>query len=198
MEGTDTRPALDPKGSTLNGAMEIDEIVTVPRKFADATREQVEMLVCHVLQKVVSHNDAKITSLEDQQLTRFHAKTRPAITVIAYIDRIVKYATIDKNVLLSFLVFADRICLRDPSYTVSTYTVHRFLITAAACGSKILSDKYLTNSLYAKVGGIPPRELNLLELEFLLLLDWHVVVPDELLQAYYELAVSTDAGVKFE
>ncbi|KAI8063999.1 cyclin-domain-containing protein [Thamnidium elegans] len=56
--------------------------------------------------------------------------------------------------------------------------------------SKFTSDIFYANSRYAKVGGIPLRELNQLELEFLFLIDFqlHIKLPD--LQDYADQLLS--------
>jgi len=43
---------------------------------------------------------------------------------------------------------------------------------------------FYTNSRYAKVGGLPPHELNQLELQFLLLNDFRLVIPYDEMQRY--------------
>jgi hypothetical protein len=50
------------------------------------------------------------------------------------------------------------------------------VIASITISSKGLCDSFCTNSLYAKVGGISLSELNLLEREFLALIDWRLTV----------------------
>ena len=45
-------------------------------------------------------------------------------------------------------------------------------------------DVFYTNSRYAKVGGLPGNELNQLELQFILLNDFRLVIPPEEMQRY--------------
>jgi len=63
-----------------------------------------------------------------------------------------------------------------PLFTLSSLTCHRFIIASITVSSKGLCDVFCTNNLYAKVGGIPVTELNLLEREFLQAIDWHLTV----------------------
>jgi hypothetical protein len=86
---------------------------------------------------------------------------------------------------LTLLIYIDRVCERQPHFTISSLTVHRFLITAITVSAKALCDSYCTNSHYAKVGGISTRELNSLELEFLRLIDWRLAATGSVLQQYY-------------
>lgn len=48
----------------------------------------------------------------------------------------------------------------------------------------LLADVFYTNSRYAKVGGLPPHELNQLELQFLLLNNFTLMIPPEEMQKY--------------
>ena len=68
---------------------------------------------------------------------------------------------------------------------ISSLTVHRFLISAITISCKTFSDSFLTNTTYAKVGGISMQELNILELEFLFLISWNLHSSFESLQTYY-------------
>lgn len=63
-----------------------------------------------------------------------------------------------------------------PLFTLSSLTCHRFIIASIAVCSKGLCDSFCTNALYARVGGIPVTELNDLEREFLLAIDWRLTV----------------------
>ena len=84
--------------------------------------------------------------------------------------------SIQRSCLLITLHYIDTICTRTPTFTVSSLTCHRFLITSVAVSSKALCDAFCTNNLYARVGGIPVGELNLLEREFLRMIDWRLTV----------------------
>jgi hypothetical protein len=59
---------------------------------------------------------------------------------------------------------------------------------------------FYTNSRYAKVGGLPPHELNQLELQFLLLNDFRLVIPREEMQRYGDrlLGYSEEGSVGVE
>lgn len=78
--------------------------------------------------------------------------------------------------LLSLLAYIDLTCAHLPTFTLSTLTVHRFLIAGVCAGSKAQCDVFCTNSHYAKVGGIKVGELNSLEREFLRVTQWNLCV----------------------
>ena len=80
----------------------------------------------------------------------------------------------------------------------NSLTVHRFLITAACCAAKSLSDAFWTNTQYAKVGGISLRELAMLEMELLTRMDWEMVPKPAALEELYTTLVARSAGYKME
>lgn len=122
----------------------------------------------------------------------------PGISVREYLFRLIVHATLSPPILLSMVFYVDKLCTMYPAFTISSLTVHRFLITAATVAAKGLSDSFWTNSLYAKVGGVSVRELALLELEFLRRLDWRIVPKPETLVDYYKGLVERGEGYVIE
>ena len=136
-----------------------------------------------MLNQLITHND-KIP-LTNQNVTRFHSRSAPSIGIIDYLQRIVKYASIERVCLFMILVYMDRVCERNTNFTISSLTVHRFILAACTTASKAFCDSFLTNTTYAKVGGISTKELNVLEIEFLYLIDWKLCIDLESIQSYY-------------
>lgn len=123
-----------------------------------------------MLDRIIAHNDALPS---DRPLTRFHSKAAPAITPHAYLTRITTFTNVDPCIIIILLYYIDRL---SEYLTISSLTIHRFLISAICCGSKALSDSFATNSRYARVGGVDLVEMNALEREFLLAINWRLAV----------------------
>lgn len=122
------------------------------------------------------------------------SRTAPGISVLDYLQRLAKHATLTPPLLLSMVYYIDRLCALYPDFTINTLTVHRFLITAATVAGKGLSDSFWNNSFYARVGGVKVAELKLLELEFLYRVDWRIVPVPEVLEAYYKGLIERCSG----
>jgi Cyclin len=125
-------------------------------------------------------------------------RATPAISVPEYLHRIVRYSSLEKPSLLAAVYYIDLLSRRYPAFTLSSLTVHRFLITAITIASKGLCDAFCTNTHYAKVGGIGVAELNMLELEFLKKVDWKIVPEAVVLDAYYRSMVLQDPRYRQE
>jgi len=94
--------------------------------------------------------------------------------------------------------YIDRLCALYSPFTISSLTVHRFLITAATVASKGLSDSFWTNPTYARIGGISTGELATLEMDFLQRVQWRIVPKPEVLRDYYVSLVQRNEGYELE
>lgn len=155
----------------------------LPQRYELCQVEDIVILVANLLCELIETNDK--LALTTGHLTRFHSRTAPGISVLDYLHRLAKHATLSPPLLLSMVYYIDRLFSAYPDFTINTLTVHRFLITAATVAAKGLSDSFWNNSTYARVGGVRVAELNLLELEFLHRVDWRIVPKPEELVAYY-------------
>jgi hypothetical protein len=168
----------------------------MPLKYETCDVKDLGVLISDMLMELVRLNDGY--PLRDGQLTRFHSRAPPGISVRDYLLRLIVHATLSPPILLAMVFYVDKLCATYPAFTISSLTVHRFLITAATVAAKGLSDSFWTNTLYARVGGVSVRELALLELEFLRKLDWRIVPKPEVLVDYYKGLVERGTGYTME
>ncbi|KZT41521.1 cyclin-domain-containing protein, partial [Sistotremastrum suecicum HHB10207 ss-3] len=172
---------------------DVDSQILLPSSFEAVDVHHLVSLIADMLERLMIHNDR--IPLSAETLTRFHSRTTPGISVLEYLQRIVRFANVERSCLLITLYYIDQICSRQRTFTLSSLTVHRFLITSIAVSSKAFCDAFYTNRHYARVGGIRVAELNVLEMEFLALIDWRLTCTPELLQTYYSnLAASHSSG----
>ncbi|KAF2633464.1 cyclin-domain-containing protein, partial [Macroventuria anomochaeta] len=171
-------------------------VKVMPLKYETCDVKDLGVLISDMLMELVRLNDGY--PLRDGQLTRFHSRAPPGISVRDYLLRLIVHATLSPPILLAMVFYVDKLCATYPAFTISSLTVHRFLITAATVAAKGLSDSFWTNTLYARVGGVSVRELALLELEFLRKLDWRIVPKPEVLVDYYKGLVERGNGYSME
>ncbi|KAI9030980.1 cyclin-domain-containing protein [Phycomyces nitens] len=153
----------------------------MPHYHLDIAEFPVHLLlkiVANLINSIIDTNDRILTS---ENITHFHSRAVPNIAVQAYLSRILKFAPFPNEVLLSILVYFDRIAkLKRNRLAISSLNIHRLLISSIVVASKLTSDVFYSNTRYAKVGGLSLLELNQLELEFLFLcnFDLHVRLQD--------------------
>ncbi|KPV72359.1 uncharacterized protein RHOBADRAFT_18277, partial [Rhodotorula graminis WP1] len=166
----------------------VDGVREVPGAFEHCEVDDLITLIASMLDKLREHNDR--IPLTPNSLTRFHSRAPPNISVRDYLVRIAKFTNVEACCLLILLPYVDKVCARLPTFTVSSLTVHRFIIAAISVGSKALSDAFCTNGRYARVGGVSVVEMNLLEKEFCEALDWRLTTSGPVLAHYYTSLVN--------
>ncbi|TPX70554.1 hypothetical protein SpCBS45565_g01693 [Spizellomyces sp. 'palustris'] len=176
-------------GAEGPSSSDVPERIQVPPLFHLCETEVIFNLVTGMMNRLIAHNDR--IPLTSASITRFHSRAPPGIKLEDYLRRILKFAGLEPSVLLLLLVYIDRVCEVHRTFTISSLTVHRFVIAAVAVGSKATSDIYCTNTYYAKVGGISLQELNLMELEFCGLIGWRLSCSVDILQRYYVNLIRT-------
>ncbi|KAJ9602011.1 Pho80p cyclin [Cladophialophora chaetospira] len=168
----------------------------MPLQYENCNTRDLVVLIASMLMELIRYNDA--IPLKDGQLTRFHSRAPPGISVLDYLQRLTTHATLSPPILLSVVYYIDRLCALYPAFTISSLTVHRFLITSSTVASKGLSDSFWTNKTYARVGGVSMKELALLELEFLTRMEWRIVPKPEVLVDYYKSLIARNLQYQLE
>jgi hypothetical protein len=64
--------------------------------------------------------------------------------------------------------------------------LHKLIITGIMVAAKFYDDDFYDNGYYAKIGGIPLEEINNMELEYLCLLNFRLLVESGLFLKYYQ------------
>ncbi|CBZ49525.1 conserved hypothetical protein [Neospora caninum Liverpool] len=134
------------------------------------------------------------TSASDAQSARglyrdlwrlFAGQHLPSVSIREYVLRLQRFSQISAHEALIAFVLISRVLTRHPHLPFCARNAHRLLLTAFMTVTKAHSDRFYTNGLWAKFGGISVGELNRLEHAFLLLLDHRCLVTlDEFCAAF--------------
>ncbi|ODV83638.1 hypothetical protein CANARDRAFT_182420, partial [[Candida] arabinofermentans NRRL YB-2248] len=155
----------------------------LPLNFIDCSKDELIIIISRMLTSLISINDKRTinnndNSINNINLTRFHSRSPPQISLYSYLSRLSHYSSLENSVLITCIYYIDLLTLSYPIFVVNSLTVHRFLLTATTIASKALCDSFCSNSHYSKVGGVNLMELNLLEIEFLNRVNYRVVPRD--------------------
>ncbi|KAF3787647.1 Cyclin-U4-1 [Nymphaea thermarum] len=119
-----------------------------------------------------------------QRTSVFHGLTRPTISIRSYLERIFRYANCSPSCFVVAYIYLDRFASKQPATPITSYNVHRLLITSVMVAAKFLDDLYYNNAYYAKVGGVSTTEMNCLEIDFLFSLGFQLNVTPPTFHAY--------------
>ncbi|MES1907597.1 MAG: hypothetical protein MHM6MM_000685 [Cercozoa sp. M6MM] len=150
---------------------------------SDETGQRIVPVLACVLSQLCARNDR--VPLDAAHVTKFHALRPPSISIGDYLERIARYSCCSGECFVLSLIFVDRIIQTNQYFLVNSLNVHRLLITAVMLSAKFFDDQYFNNAFYGKVGGVPCREVNALEIEFLFMINFNLDVSPEQYQQYY-------------
>ncbi|GAB4825131.1 Cyclin-U1-1 [Ancistrocladus abbreviatus] len=166
---------------------------------AEPITPRVLAILALVLERLVARNEqldnGEIMGLEagssveegmvqGKNLKVFHGVRAPSISIPKYLERIYKYTNCSPSCFVVGYVYIDRLVHRYPELLVVSLNVHRLLVTSVMVASKMIDDEHYNNEFYARVGGVSNAELNRLEVELLLLLDFGVMVSSPVFETY--------------
>jgi len=110
------------------------------------------------LNQLVSRNDQLTPT--NNGITTFHAKLPPSISILNYLQRIVKYIPCSTECFVLGLVYIDRIIQKHAQLiTINSFNVHRLVISSILVASKFNDDNPYNNAFYARVGGFQLQKL---------------------------------------
>jgi hypothetical protein len=111
------RPSICRSGTSDDQPQRLDIINFPPA--------QTIRIVADLLENITTQND----KLPPGVITHFHSRSVPKIPIHAYLTRIQKFAPFSNEILITILVYFDRIARRQSSFVICSYNLHRLLIT---------------------------------------------------------------------
>ena len=148
-------------------------------------------VVSDILDEIVSENtsqeayDSSIPIDEETKMLiqQYNSKKPPQVTINKYLMRILKYCMPEPSTIIMCLIYIDKIC-ENSNMQLTYLNIHRLILACMIMAIKFNEDDYYSNEYYAKVGGISMKEMNQLESNTLVLLDFNVFIDDVLYDNY--------------
>ncbi|XP_076942362.1 cyclin-U2-1-like [Bidens hawaiensis] len=168
----------------------------------DSNRPLVISVLASLIERTLIRNErigGKCTM--PKKVRVFDCHERPDMTIQSYLERIFKYTKAGPSVYVVAYVYIDRFCRSQREFRITGRNVHRLLITTIMVASKYVEDMNYRNSYFAKVGGITTKEMNNLELDFLMLMNFKTHVNLSVFESHcchLEREVSIGGGYHIE
>ena len=182
---------IQPKHKILNDR-DIDEIkdnIDKDTKNIKASNHVID-IVADILEEIVkdneknNENESNISdSNESAIISVFTSNKTPQISIKKYLTRIMKYSKPETSTVIICLIYIDKIC-ENSTLQLSIYNIHRIILSCMILALKYNEDDYYSNKYYAKVGGISLKELNELEYNIMVLLQFNFFIDDITYEKY--------------
>lgn len=148
--------------------------------------------------KVKAH-DIKFQTTKNPK-THFTASFPPQITIDAYLFHLMKNVRTAPAIVIYMLVYIERIIAvleknyqrqsgKDVPFLMTSFNAHRLVLTAFLLAHKYCEDCRYSTSRMAKIGGLHPKELLKLEVEFLKFLKFELYVSEEEFIKYHNAII---------
>jgi len=151
-------------------------------KIKEERRNRLVEVLSDVLTRLCERNDRFM--MNHTPVTRFQALRAPQIAIKAYLKRIVKYSNCSEECFILALIYIDRLIKVNEKFMLNSLNVHRLMITSVMLGAKFFDDQYYNNAHFGKVGGVSCKEINLLEIEFVFMINFNLYVDTDLYETY--------------
>lgn len=155
----------------------------------NAERERLWVdVLADVLNRLCWQNNRRQVSKE--HVTKFRALRQPKITIYAYVNRIVLNSNCSEECFAIALIYIERLVRQNKRFLVNASNVHRLILTSVMIAAKYFDDHHCSNSYYSVVGGLSCQEINELEREFLVMINYNLHVENELFTAWNRCLIS--------
>lgn len=142
------------------------------KTFCDASAEPTLISsVAALLQRIAAQNKS-----EGCGAPCFLSATEPAISVPDYLERLARFFQCSRECFVLALIYIDRLLKGNSHIWLCPLNVHRLVVTALMVAVKFADDAFYSNAYYAKVGGLPLREINHLEATLLRMIHFRLHV----------------------
>ena len=125
----------------------------------------------------------------NKKIKIFMLKKIPEISIKDYLLRLLKYSEMNLSTLILIFIYIDRLC-KNTKFKLNYFNIYKFILTSMVIAIKYNEDIFYSSEYFAKLGGISKKELNLLEYEFLSLINFDLFVKDELFFKYHDLLIN--------
>ena len=154
----------------------------------DQSITNIELIksIAKTLTMIVDENE-KLANLKEinkkQSKLIFSAKSIPKISLYDYLIRIQTYSHLERSILISTLVYIDRLCQLG-KLTLTYYNIHRILFAGILIAIKYNEDLFYDNKYYAEIGGVKLNELKIMEYTFVELCDFKFFISNDVYENY--------------
>ena len=140
-------------------------------------REKMIKSISYILSEMININKTNTKNTNNNTMNDiFNSKKIPNISIQDYLIRIIEYTNIEENTLICALIYIDSISNKK-KITISN--IYKILFSAVLISIKFNEDEIYPNNFYAKIAGVPNEELLQMEHEFLILINFNLLIDEK-------------------
>lgn len=146
-------------------------------------------IISDLLKGICDKNESQSMSSIPNNLKPFTTKSSPSISIKDYLLRLIQLSKMEESTMILILIYIDRI--NNYNNIQLTYrNIFKIILASTLVAIKFNEDAHYSLEVYAKIGGVPPSELEDLEFHFLILIKFALNVEKSLYDKYSESLTS--------
>jgi hypothetical protein len=138
------------------------------------SKMKLAYLIPKIFGKIIARNAANGKNIR----SNFDCNYKINIEFGLYFQRLMKFTEAESNTILYCLALIDKICETKEIY-LTEKNVYKVFLAALVISIKVLEDETFYDKHYALSGGVSIKELAVLETEFLSILDYEIIIPEQ-------------------
>lgn len=171
----------DPHSSQTNNISEDDKKNSEKNNNTEKKSSQnyddtipILRVISFILQQTAMQND--LLAGPNITLTRFNTLAPPKISIYNYITFLREKTHTSRSCFIIAMILLDRLLRLQSGIQITPNTVHKLFLCSLMTASKFNTDLNMNNEAWAAIGGVRIEEMNILEIEFLFLLQFSINV----------------------
>jgi len=128
-------------------------------------------------------NDSQVIKYDNYKMYHLTCKYIPKLSIENYIRQILYSGIIHKNNIDGAILYTINMLkyLKLKNISLNSYNCHRIILTLLMLSSKIHEEYIYSNSHWAKISGTTTKDINIMELAILEVLnyDLHIIISQE-------------------
>ena len=163
-------------------------ILSIKYFILNNDKEQIYKIcegINNILSEIISVN--KLISiysniLKNQKNDIFSLENKPNISLTSFLSRIIIYSKLEYSTLCLGLIYLNKVI--ENNLFLTDFNVHKLLSASILIAIKYNEDKISNNDYYAQIFGLSLNELNQLEYQFLILMDFNLYVEQKFMKKF--------------
>ena len=121
----------------------------------------------------IIHNNKTMGKKQIKINDPFYSKNIPVLSLNKYLIRIMKYTECENNTLIVAYLYIIKLIQKN-NFVLGINNIYRLLLGSITLAKKVLEDIRLDNAYYCNIGGISAKELNIIEYNLFIKLNFDI------------------------
>ena len=154
-------------------------------QFDDDSLDSTLRVISFILHEAAMRNE--LLAGPNLNFTRFNTLSPPKIPILNYLKYLRSRSNYSKPCLITSIILLDKLLSSHSNIQITPNTVHKMFLCSLMTATKFNTDTYYSNTAWAVIGGVRTEEMNVLELEFLFMLQFSLLITKEEYEKYEKI-----------